>query len=823
MPDQTGFRVIIAGGGVAGLTLANALEQARIDYVLLERRDTVAPQVGASIGIGPNGCRILDQLGIYSKLFKSTEPLIWMAQRDDQGRLVCPRTDVCRLGLARTGYDFLWGDRQILLQTLFENIQDKGKVLLNKYIVDIEHQSHGVIVRCDDNSSFRGDILAGADGVRSRARQELWKLAKPIQPELVRHDENAMFAEYQCLFGIASGVQLLEAGDFDIGYNNGRSTLTIAGKNGRVYYFVFERLKAVYQFRDIPHYSQTEAEKFAIQHGDMYIRPDLKFSDLWEKTISFRLVALEEAKFKIWTSGRIACLGDSIHKMTPNLAAGGNAAIESAAALANSIKAMVDEHREVPPPENEVKKCLNGYQNSRERRAASIVDISGKLARLQVLQGTLERVFFRLLLPRLGDFLQDMASNMFIGAPMLEYLPPPKASLGGTMPFNPTQGEDKKESKIKRALVALPMLGLFYLARRVLDVNKAVPWQLQMLETGRISADTDPVPIQQAFYNINWLDTLWVPINMFFMPIVSGHDTVARKQLVSFLTDYGVIIAIWAIESNRRNNALTPAQIPSLFTLLGQVRGIGILSPLYYILHYVSSPIENFKATDMRLTRMNHTLGILPVMILTYYIPFYAMMFWPTPLGRQSWLFVWKMFPIWIAITTFILSNAFSDTMMHDRINAPKRDLPVIRFTIGTLVGLSACVWIWAWSTAPYGGAAIFFPSILPLATSDLTAFMREFLKFDEAFLFTATFIWLGCLFWDMKHAGMLQTNWLKISTYATCTVVMFGPGAAAGLGWLWREDIITNKRHKAAVTKVTATKWINAQLAHKEGISQSK
>jgi 2-polyprenyl-6-methoxyphenol hydroxylase-like FAD-dependent oxidoreductase len=65
--------------------------------------------------------------------------------------------------------------------------------LLNKNIVDIEHQSHGVIVRCDGNSSFRGDILAGADGVRSRTREELWKLAKPIQPELVRHDENGKF------------------------------------------------------------------------------------------------------------------------------------------------------------------------------------------------------------------------------------------------------------------------------------------------------------------------------------------------------------------------------------------------------------------------------------------------------------------------------------------------------------------------------------------------------------------------------------------------------------------------------------------------------
>ncbi|KAM6514171.1 hypothetical protein FALCPG4_015329 [Fusarium falciforme] len=191
------------------------------------------------------------------------------------------------------------------------------------------------------------------------------------------------------------------------------------------------------------------------------------------------------------------------------------------------------------------------------------------------------------------------------------------------------------------------------------------------------------------------------------------------------------------------------------------------------------------------------------------------------PERQGTYTLTLRMFPIWIAITTFILSNAFSDTMMHDRINAPKRDLPVIRFTIGTLIGLSACVWIWAWSTAPYGGAAIFFPSVFPVATSDLTAFMREFLKFDETFMFAATFIWLGCLFWDMKHAGMLRASWLKIVIYTASTVVMFGPGAAAGLGWLWREDIITNRRHKAAITEATATKWIDVQLAHKEGTNQ--
>lgn len=62
MEDTRPFRVIIGGGGIAGLTLANALEKAKVDYLLLEGRDTISPQVGASIGIHPNGSRIFDQL-----------------------------------------------------------------------------------------------------------------------------------------------------------------------------------------------------------------------------------------------------------------------------------------------------------------------------------------------------------------------------------------------------------------------------------------------------------------------------------------------------------------------------------------------------------------------------------------------------------------------------------------------------------------------------------------------------------------------------------------------------------------------------------------
>jgi 2-polyprenyl-6-methoxyphenol hydroxylase-like FAD-dependent oxidoreductase len=75
MSRKDSFRVIIAGGGIAGLTLANSLSQAHIDYVLLEARDEIAPQVGASIGIFAQGGRILDQLGAYDEIVKSIHPI----------------------------------------------------------------------------------------------------------------------------------------------------------------------------------------------------------------------------------------------------------------------------------------------------------------------------------------------------------------------------------------------------------------------------------------------------------------------------------------------------------------------------------------------------------------------------------------------------------------------------------------------------------------------------------------------------------------------------------------------------------------------------
>lgn len=72
---EEAFKVIIVGGSIAALSLAHCLDRLGLDYVILEQHRDIAPQVGASVGIMPNGARILDQLGLFDAVESEIEPL----------------------------------------------------------------------------------------------------------------------------------------------------------------------------------------------------------------------------------------------------------------------------------------------------------------------------------------------------------------------------------------------------------------------------------------------------------------------------------------------------------------------------------------------------------------------------------------------------------------------------------------------------------------------------------------------------------------------------------------------------------------------------
>ncbi len=66
-------------------------------------------------------------------------------------------------------------DRHFLLQTLYDNIEDKSRIVPGKKVFKVEHSDEVVSVECNDGSTYTGDLVIGADGVHSIVRQEMWR------------------------------------------------------------------------------------------------------------------------------------------------------------------------------------------------------------------------------------------------------------------------------------------------------------------------------------------------------------------------------------------------------------------------------------------------------------------------------------------------------------------------------------------------------------------------------------------------------------------------------------------------------------------------
>jgi uncharacterized protein (DUF2062 family) len=74
-------------------------------------------------------------------------------------------------------------------------------------------------------------------------------------------------------------------------------------------------------------------------------------------------------------------------------------------------------------------------------------------------------------------------------------------------------------------------------------------------------------------------------------------------------------------------------------------------------------------------------------------------------------------------------------------------------------------------------------------------------LQWNYVIAIASTYLWLLYFAWDAKTAGMITQNWITVLTSLAVASVMLGPGGAVGAGFLWREYVITEKRHKGALT----------------------
>ena len=166
------MQVLIAGGGVGGLTLALALHQRGIACTVFEAAEAIRP-LGVGINTLPHAIRVLAELGLLPALDAvavRTRELrylnrfgqeIWVEPRGTWAGHDVPQFSIHRGHL----HQVLWGAAVERLGA--EALVSGGR------LAGFEEDADGVTARFVDGRSARGDVLIGADGIHSVLRAVL--------------------------------------------------------------------------------------------------------------------------------------------------------------------------------------------------------------------------------------------------------------------------------------------------------------------------------------------------------------------------------------------------------------------------------------------------------------------------------------------------------------------------------------------------------------------------------------------------------------------------------------------------------------------------
>ncbi|HEX4035621.1 MAG TPA: alpha/beta hydrolase fold domain-containing protein [Solirubrobacteraceae bacterium] len=346
------MRVIIAGGGTGGLATALALRQRGIEPLVLEQSEAFAA-IGAGLGLQPNAMKAITGVG-GDALWRSSSARIDEERQHSltTGELIT-RWEIGAFA-ERYGEHYYCGHRADLLASLLEPLPSDC-VRLSSRVVGFEEGGAGVAVQLDSGEEVRGDVLIGADGLRSATRRRLFG------------EEDARFT------GVVVWRGLIRSEDMPEEYR--WLMLGWYGPHRHVLVYPLRHAghpESLHMLTVFVPVDEVERESWTVSGDLADLRASL--SDACD-AIQVLLDCMPSAlitgiyfrdPLERWSSERVTLVGDAAHPVPPNAGQGAGMALEDAVMLG----AALNRHRD------DVADGLAEYERRRRVRVERVLESS---------------------------------------------------------------------------------------------------------------------------------------------------------------------------------------------------------------------------------------------------------------------------------------------------------------------------------------------------------------------------------------------------------------------------------------------------------------
>ena len=354
------MHVLIVGAGLGGLTAAAILLQ-RGHTVRVYEQAAALGEVGAGIQISANACKVLQELGLGDALDAlAVAPTAFRFQVFNSGELLheIPLGDSHEQAFGAKYYHIHRADLHSMLARRVTEL-DRDAIVLKRSARSFAEDHESILLRFADGSETRGDLLIGADGIKSAVRAQ------------IIGDIAAYFTGYVAWRAVVDADQL------PANYMDKVCTVWVGPQAHAVVYYL--RRGELLNFVGIVENDDWRDESWTVKDSWDKLKADFVpwhedvqlLIDSLPRLDCYRWALYNRPPVTAWSTARATLLGDAAHPTLPFMAQGAAMAIEDSAILVRAL-AQADT----------VDAALQLYQHNRYARTARIQNGSNQMGEL---------------------------------------------------------------------------------------------------------------------------------------------------------------------------------------------------------------------------------------------------------------------------------------------------------------------------------------------------------------------------------------------------------------------------------------------------------